>query len=176
MTVEIRQLTPAEFSGLAAEAADIFAAALGYGQFEPRVLSFPTITRQHAERVGFRAFGAFDTGRLVGFAHGYAGAPGQWWHDAVAARLDPEQRRRWLGDTFELVELHVRPECQGQGTGGRLHDLVLTGLPQRTAVLSTRRGETPAMALYRKRGWQVVIDEMLFAGNPAPFRILGKEL
>ncbi len=176
MTAEVRELTAAEFSAVASEAAGVFAAALGYGPLEPRVLAFPAIARQHSQRAGFRAFGAFEAGRLVGFSYGYTGAPGQWWHDAVAARLSPGERRHWLDGVFELVELHVRPEDQGRGLGGRLHDLLLAGLPNRTAMLSTRRGETVAMALYRKRGWQVVIDEMLFAGNPMPFRILGKLL
>jgi hypothetical protein len=43
-------------------------------------------------------------------------------------------------------------------------------------MLSTRRADTPAMALYRKRGWVVVIDEMRFPGNSIPFRILGLDL
>lgn len=176
MTEEIRQLSPHEFAALAEEAAAVFAAALGYGPFEPRVLAFPAIARQQAERRDFRAFGAFDGDQLVGFSEGCSGAPGQWWHDTVAARLPPDQRKRWLDGSFELVELHVLPAYQGRGLGGRLHDLVLEGVPNRTAVLSTRRADSPAMALYRRRGWVVLIDEMLFPGNPVPFRILGRDL
>ena len=176
MTEGIRPLSGAEFAALGREAAGVFAAALDYGPLEPRVLAFPAIARQHTERGDFRAFGAFDGDRLVGFSEGYSGTPGQWWHDSVAARLAPDQRRRWLEGAFELVELHVLPEYQGRGLGGRLHDLVLEGVPNRTAVLSTRRDESRAMALYRNRGWVVLIDEMLFPGNPVPFRILGRDL
>jgi ribosomal protein S18 acetylase RimI-like enzyme len=176
MSDAVRELTPAEFTALGDEVAGVFGAALGYGAFEPRVISFPAISRQHAERAGFRAFGAFDGHRLVGFSEGYSSAPGQWWHDSVAARLPPNRRKRWLDGAFELVELHVHPEHQGRGLGGRLHDLLLQDVPHRTAMLSTRRADTPAMALYRKRGWVAVIDEMLFPGNPIPFQILGLDL
>jgi ribosomal protein S18 acetylase RimI-like enzyme len=176
VTGAIRELKAAEFVKLGGEAALVFGAALGYGPLEPRVLAFPAISHQHAKRSGFRAFGAFDGERLVGFSEGYAGEPGQWWHDSVAARLPPGQRARWLDGAYELVELHVHPDYQGRGLGGRLHDLLLRDLPHRTAMLSTRRADTPAMALYRKRGWVVVIDEMLFPGNPIPFRILGLDL
>lgn len=176
MTYEVRALPPAEFVRLANQAGAIFAAALGYGPLEPRVLAFPAIVRQHTERPDFRAFGAFEGDRLVGFTEGYTGAPGQWWHDVVAARLSPADRARWLSGAFELVELHVHPDHQRQGLGGRLHDVVLEGLVNSTAVLSTRRGETPAMELYRRRGWNTLIDEMLFPSNPTPFRILGLDL
>ncbi len=176
MTVAIRPVPPAEFAELGEQAAGVFAAALGYGQIEPRVLAFPATARQHAQNADFRAFGAFDEGRLVGFSEGYSGLPGQWWHDTVAARLTPDQRRRWLDGAFEVVELHVHPDYQGRGFGGRLHDLLLEGLRNPTAVLSTRKGETAAMALYRKRGWVVLVEEMLFGGNRLPFQILAKDL
>ena len=176
MSVEVRRLAPEEFAARREEAAGVFAAALGFGPLEPRVLGFPAIVLRHLERPDFRAFGALADGRLVGFSEGYSGAPGQWWHDVVAAHLPPEARRRWLDGSFELVELHVHPDFQGHGLGGRLHDLVLEGLPNATAVLSTRRAETPAMALYRGRGWTVILDELLFPGNPTPFRILGLDL
>ena len=176
MTEEVRRLSAAEFTALGHEAAGVFAAALEYGPVEPRVLAFPAIARQHAARSDFRAYGAFDGDRLIGFSEGYSSLPGQWWHDSVAARLPPDQRQRWLDGAFELVELHVHPAYQGRGLGGRLHDLLLEGVPNRTAVLSTRSAETPAMALYRKRGWLVLIDEMLFPSNAVPFRILGRDL
>lgn len=30
------------------------------------------------------------TASIVGFAYGYTSAPGQWWHDIVAAALEPQ--------------------------------------------------------------------------------------
>ncbi len=173
MSVEVRQLTAEEFAGRRHEAADVFAAALGFGPLEPRVMGFAAVSLGHVTRPGFRAFGALSGDRLIGFSEGYTGAPGQWWYDVVAAHLSPGDRARWLDGCFELVELHVHPDFQRRGLGGRLHDLLLEGLPQPTAVLSTRRAETSAMTLYRRRGWAVVLDRLLFPGNRTPFRILG---
>ena len=176
MSVEVRRLAPEEFAERRDEAAQVFAAALGFGPLEPRVMSFPAVSMGHLARPGFRAFGALSGDRLVGFSEGYTGAAGQWWYDVVAAHLPASDRSRWLDGCFELVELHVHPDFHRQGLGGRLHDLLLEGLPHRTAVLSTRRAETAAMALYRRRGWVVVLDRLLFPGNPTPFRILGLDL
>lgn len=176
MSVEVRELSPDEFAVRRDEAAQVFAAALGFDALEPRVLSFGAVVLGQIRQPGFRAFGALAGDRLVGFSEGYSGAAGQWWHDVVAAHLSPADRTRWLERCFELVELHVHPDLQGQGLGGRLHDLLLEGVRHPTAVLSTRRAETAAMALYRRRGWVVVLEELTFPGNPTPFRILGLDL
>ena len=174
--VAIRAVTAAELVGLAEQATDVFAAALELGPFDSRVLAFPEMLRRHSGRPGFRAFGAFAAARLVGFSEGHPGEAGQWWYDFVAAHVAPDLRERWLADCFEVVELHVHPDHQGRGVGGRLHDLLLEGLPQRTAVLSTRRAETAAMRLYRDRGWEVIADSLRFPGNRSAFRILGLDL
>ena len=173
---EIRPLTPAELVQLRDQAADVFAAALELDGFDARVLAFPEMVRRHSERPGFRAFGAFSGPRLVGFSEGHPGEPGQWWYDFVALHLAPDARERWMADCFEVVELHVHPEHQGHGLGGRLHDLLLEGVGQPAAVLSTRRAETAAMRLYRRRGWQVVAESLRFPGNRSAFRILGLDL
>ena len=172
----MRPLSPSEFVALRERAAAVFAEALALPALDSRWLGFPDSVRRHAAEPGFRSVGAFTGGRLIGFAEGYPPRAGQWWHDFVADRLPQSLRERWLGDAFELVELHLDPAHQGRGIGGLLHDRILEGVPQATAILSTRRAETPAMALYRRRGWVVVSEEMWFPGNPAPFRILGRDL
>ena len=115
-------------------------------------------------------------GRPVGFTYGFTGSRGQWWTDQVARHMDEATARHWLDGHFELVELHVHPAYHRRGIGGLLHDLVLRGLPHRRALLSTRHGPTAALALYRRRGWQVVAGPMYFDGSPDPYLILGKEL
>src|SRR5205814_7886024 len=51
----------------------------------------------HAERDGFRAVVEHtEHDGLAGFAYGYRGGAGQWWHDLVAAALGPDGTRRWL--------------------------------------------------------------------------------
>ncbi|MGB8644142.1 MAG: GNAT family N-acetyltransferase [Anaerolineae bacterium] len=132
---------------------------------------------QHARRDGFRLLVAReDSGQIVGFSYGYRGQPGQWWHDLVSKLLSHEARARWLGDCFEFVELAVLPTFQGRGIGGRLHDAILAGLPYRTAVLSTYSGEDRAHQLYRNRGWQTLVAELIFPGSPIPMIVYGLEL
>jgi ribosomal protein S18 acetylase RimI-like enzyme len=135
------------------------------------------ILERHAARDGFTFLALREDGRLVGFTYGYRGGPGEWWHDLVSAAMDDGQRARWLAPGhFEYVELHVRPDRQGQGHGGRLHDALLarqTGSP--TAVLSTQVDNERALGLYRGRGWQIVVPELDF-GSGRLFSILGRDL
>jgi ribosomal protein S18 acetylase RimI-like enzyme len=136
------------------------------------------IVPRHLERDGFRFVAEeHGSGKLAGIAYGYRGAPGQWWHDLVAAALDGEGRARWLAPGhFELVELAVRPDLRRRGIGGRLHDALLAGLDARAAVLSTEVDNEPAIALYRGRGWQVVVPEIDFGPDFPPFLVMGLEL
>jgi ribosomal protein S18 acetylase RimI-like enzyme len=135
------------------------------------------ILPRHAAREGFRFHAAEEEGRMVGFTYGYLGGPGQWWHDLVAVEMTDEQEARWLAPGhFEFVELHVRPEYRRRGLGGALHDELLSGLASRTAVLSTQTDNEPALALYRERGWQVVVPEMQFSPGGVPYCILGLDL
>ena len=134
------------------------------------------ILPRHAEREGFRFLGASAGGHLIGFAYGYRGARGQWWHDRVAAALGEEGTRRWLSPGhFELTELHVRPETRRQGIGGMLHDSLLDGLDAPTSVLSTQTDNEPAIRLYEGRGWNVVVPHIDF-GSGRPFLIMARDL
>ncbi len=135
------------------------------------------ILPRHAAREGFRAVvDRTAAGELGGFAYGYRGAAGQWWHDLVAAALGPGGEARWLAPGhFELVELHVRPDLWGRGIGGRLHDALLAFEPG-PAVLSTQRDNERALALYRHRGWELIVPEIDFGAGYPPFCVLGKDL
>ena len=136
------------------------------------------IVPRHTERAGFRFLAArADDGRLAGFAYGYIGGPGQWWHDTVARAMTREQRERWLlPGHFELVELHVRPELQRRGIGGRLLDTILEALESPTALLSTQVDNTRALALYRGRGWRIVHEEIRFTPDGRAYHVLGREI
>jgi ribosomal protein S18 acetylase RimI-like enzyme len=131
------------------------------------------ILPRHAARNGFRFFTARSNARLAGFAYGYLGAPGQWWHDIVFRSMTSPQRARWLAPGhFEVVELHVHPEFRRRGIGGRLHDALLDGLASRTAVLSTQVDNEPALALYTGRGWEIVVPSLRFAPAADRYAIL----
>jgi ribosomal protein S18 acetylase RimI-like enzyme len=139
---------------------------------------FEEILPRHTSRPGFRFLAArTGDGRLAGFVYGYEGGPGEWWHDRVAAAMTAEQREQWLGpDHFELVELMVDADLEGQGIGGRLHDELLASVSSRTAVLSTQRSNTRALGFYERRGWSVVVPEIRFGAGYPPFTVLGKHL
>jgi ribosomal protein S18 acetylase RimI-like enzyme len=135
------------------------------------------ILPRHAERDGFRAVvEQAENGGLAGFAYGYRGGVGQWWHDLVAAALGTERARRWLPPGhFEFVELHVRRDLWGRGIGGALHDALLAA-ERGPAVLSTQQDNERALGLYRRRSWEVIVPEIDFGAGYPPFCVLGKDL
>ena len=135
------------------------------------------IVSAHLDRPGLRAVAANAAdGRLVGVAYGYLGAPGQWWHDQVAAALPPDVAASWLPGAFEVCELHVRPAEQGQGLGRALLERLLAGPPSPAAVLTTPDKETRARVFYRDAGWEDLMRGLMFPGDPRAFAVLGKRL
>jgi len=134
----------------------------------------------HAGRPGFRAVATLagdDT--LLGFGYGYTSMPGQWWHEQVREALPSEAYRTWLGDCFELVELHVHPAAQGRGLGDRQLEGLLEGATEKTVLLSTPEApeETSrAWRLYRRRGFVDVLRRFAFPGDDRPFAVLGRTL
>ena len=142
--------------------------------------SFASPLRYHSLRSGFRFYAAVDgdteSREPLGFAYGYTGGPGLWWFDLVSTAIDPEIYTAWMANYFEVVELAVHPDYQGLKLGGRLHDRLLEGLPQYTAVLSTIQFETTALRLYRKRGWVPLLKDFYFPGSKNPYLIMGFDL
>ncbi len=149
-----------------------------YNRQEVEVAEFARALPLHARRGGFRCAAAFDgNGRgIVGIAYGYRTQPGQWWHDHVARALGERVARDWLADAFQVTEVAVAPDHQQQGIGGALHDHLLAGLAYSRAVLSTLDAETAGRAMYRKRGWQDLIDDFYFPGVPRRYAIMGRSL
>ncbi|MEV4352006.1 GNAT family N-acetyltransferase [Actinoplanes sp. NPDC049596] len=134
----------------------------------------------HVRRAGFRAVATLTTdGRLAGFGYGYTSGPGQWWHDQVRSGLDDGERRRWLADCFEVVELHVRPVAQGHGVGARQLRALLAMAEGETVLLSTPEADelkSRAWRLYRRFGFSDVLRDFLFPGDERKFAILGRGL
>lgn len=134
----------------------------------------------HVRRPGFRAVATLTTdGHLAGFGYGYTSGPGQWWHDQVRAKLDPQGRQTWLSDCFEVVELHVRPAAQGHGVGARQLRALLAMADGKTVLLSTPEADeqaSRAWRLYRRFGFVDVIRAFLFPGDERAFAILGRDL
>lgn len=116
------------------------------------------------------------SGPLLGFTYGYTSQPGQWYHDSLAPALGPERAARWLTGAFEFVEFGVIPEARRGGIGTRLHDSIFAGLPHSAAILSTPVDNHPAIAFYRRRGWEPLLADFRFPGTAQPYLILGRRL
>ncbi|MPY97214.1 MAG: GNAT family N-acetyltransferase [Actinophytocola sp.] len=171
------QLSPTEFRAHLPEALTIYMNAMNYpqGTAEQRT----PMWLAHMLREGWRNVVALDPDdRLLGLAYGYRGLPGQWWHEQVRKGLSRTGSRdtSWLDDYFELTELHVRPESQGGGLGERLLRDLLAGIDEPKVLLSTPEGPSKAWHLYRKLGFEDVLRDYHFAGDPRPFAILGRRL
>jgi GNAT superfamily N-acetyltransferase len=140
------------------------------------------IMQRHAGYPRFRAVvaGPEAPAGPVGFAYGFHGSAGQWWHDVVYATLAAERGTAtaswWLGDCFEVAEVHVHPGHQGRGTGRAMMDRLATGLAERTAVLSTPDGHTRAHRLYRSLGFGTLLPALSFPGASPAYAIMGAVL
>jgi ribosomal protein S18 acetylase RimI-like enzyme len=134
----------------------------------------------HVRRAGFRAVATLTTdGRLAGFGYGYTSGPGQWWHDQVRSALDDADRKTWLTDCFEVVELHVSPHAQGHGIGTRQLRALLSTAEGATTLLSTPEADeagSRAWRLYRGFGFVDVLRNFTFPGDERAFAVLGHEL
>jgi len=171
---EIVRLDAAGFTPYADASVEVFGLAMGALAAELR--SRQAIMLRHLGRPGFVAVAGLEDGRLVGFGYAYPGETGQWWHDIVTAALDPEQAARWLTNSFEIVELHVRPDAQGAGLGRRLLATLLAEAPGRTAVLSTGDRDSRARRLYRSMGFVDLLTRFRFPGRDEDFAVLGRPL
>ena len=167
--------TGPQFAARVHEAMSIYVQAMEYG--ESAGVHRAVTARKHADNEGFACRAALtDDDRLVGFGYGYTTRPGQWWHDLVRRALDRETATAWLGDAFELSELHVLPAYQRQGIGQRLLTSLAAGIPHGTILLSTPDADTRAFRMYRRRGFVDLTRNYLFPGDHRPFAVLGARL
>ena len=178
MDISISRVAGAELAPIRDQIVAVYAAAFGpppYNETAANVADFAETLAWHAKRTDFRCCVARtgDYGPIEGFAYGFTGRRGQWWTEVVARAMPPEMAEEWLGGHFELTDLAVHPRAQGHGIGGRLHDALLEGLPHRRVLLSTIQQETVAQRLYRRRGWVVLVPELLFPTRPFPFLVMG---
>ncbi len=167
--------TPEQFALRVNDAMNIYVQAMNYPQHAAGQRA--VTARRHATHPGFACRAAvLDDDTLVGFGYGYTTRPGQWWHDLVRRALNAEQARQWLGNAFELSELHVLPDYQGGGTGRVLLGELAGGLPHDSMLLSTPDIDTRAFRLYRHVGFVDLRRHYLFPGDVRPFAVLGARL
>jgi ribosomal protein S18 acetylase RimI-like enzyme len=188
--LQLAQLTPVDFQASLDGLTGVYAAAMN-----PPPAQLPgrrAIMERHAGYADFRAIVATLTagdphgpvrahgGPVIGFAYGFHGESGQWWHDLVygtlAVRRGRQSAEDWLGDSFEIAEVHVLPDHQGHGTGRAMMLQLTGGRRERTAVLSTMDSETRAHRLYRWLGFTDLIPGFAFPGADLPYSIMGATL
>ena len=175
---EVSLLRPDALTEAMPRLVEIYAAAFSeppHVQSDGEPERFRAVLADHRMRKGFLLAAACEDDELHGFAYGYPGGPGEWWHDRVAAAIDPAQAARWLAPGYlEVVELGVAPNHQRQGLGERLLDALTTASGASCAVLSTRV-DAPALGFYARRHWQP-IGELRFAESGPVYVILARDL
>lgn len=195
----VADLTPAQMRDRLHEALTIYVQAMGYPASVARRRA--PMWAEHALRPGWRAAAvlapprAHDRpahaalpqadlhGTLLGIAYGYTGASQQWWYEQVRRGLSRTHgsvaAAQLLQDYFELTELHIHPSAQGNGLGDALLGQLLAGCPASRVLLSTPEvvGESNrAWRLYRRRGFEDVLRDFRFDGDPRAFAVLGRAL
>jgi GNAT superfamily N-acetyltransferase len=117
---------------------------------------------------------------IVGFAYGFHGADGQWWHDLVRSALANAGGRafaqQWMAESFEVAEVHVHPDYQGRGIGRAMVPALLHPRLERTALLSTQDTESRARRLYRGLGFTDLVTGYRFPGTDPPYAVMGTAL
>lgn len=138
------------------------------------IAAFRASLARQVRKPGFRAATARSSdGRLVGFAYGWEGGPGDWWWDIAASAVNGDVRRRWFADCFVIAELAVLSDARHQGIGGTLLDTLLAATERASAVLSTLADADAALAFYATRGWRRLVTDLRFPGSDARWVILG---
>ncbi len=149
----------------------IYAAAMGAGPAE--LPARRAIMERHAGNPRFQAVAATsqDHDRAVGFAYGFRGAPGQWWHDVVKAgiraKAGPDAAAAWLDDVMEIAEVHVHPDYQARGIG---REMLLS------LTASTRDAPTRARRLYQSLGFAELLTQFEFPGGGPLYTVMGAVL
>jgi GNAT superfamily N-acetyltransferase len=160
-----------DLAGRVDEAVAVQEAALG-----PVAPDRAGVFTRHTAYRGFRAFGAFDQDRLVGFCYGTACEPGQWWHDQIRPPLVRAGLERWLDGAYAVTELHVLPQYQGRGIGRELLTRLLAGLPYAGALLTTYDIDSRARTLYRHIGFVDLVTGFRFPMQDQPYALMGARL
>ncbi|WP_308169590.1 GNAT family N-acetyltransferase [Acrocarpospora catenulata] len=175
--IELRRCGPDAFVAALDAVIDIYTAAM---RPPPDQLSGRmAIMRNHATYPDFVCVFA-EAPAIVGFAYGFRGAPGQWWHDvvrrALLERAGPVIADDWFGNALELAEIHVHPDYQGNRIGRQMIHTICEGRRERTAVLSTHDAPTAARHLYRSIGFLDLMSEFVFPGGYETYAIAGTRL
>src|SRR6266566_638882 len=119
MAIQLRFLSAQQLEDktLQRQLGEVYQAAFNIKKKRDGAEKLIEMLEMHRPREGFRCVIAQDDvdQRIVGFAYGYTSRPGYWWFDTVSRSLSRHAIEIWFKDAFEIVELAVHPEWQGQG-------------------------------------------------------------
>lgn len=167
---------------LAPTLVDIYMEAMGYApSMRPGRIR---VWKGEVRSPGFTAVAAIDGDQVIGIAYGFLGTRERWWDRQLVRAMHAnggitETDRDMLRSYFEVAEVHVSPDRQGEGLGSLLLAELLRFAPARWALLSTPEvaGEANnAFGLYRKFGFTDVARNFLYEGDRRPFAILALDL
>ncbi len=132
--------------------------------------------RKHACYPGFKAIKALDeSGKIVGMAYGYTSMPGQFYRSKIERFLDEGEKKKWLDDCFEFVELAVDPAFQRMKIGSKLHDALLKESRHAVSLLTTQVDNHAAKSLYESRGWEVIKSAIRPMETAPSLTLMGNE-
>jgi ribosomal protein S18 acetylase RimI-like enzyme len=176
LTISIISLSSQEVSRQLDDLQSVYEAM--YGMPRGSASGFDSMVTEHSRREGFRLCAAFDekSDRLVGFAYGFTGYPGQPWRDSLASAMGPEAAKLWLIGHFEFAEFGVISRVRRRGIGTRLCRTLFSDLPHSRAVLTVREANEPARRFYEKRNWIVLHQGFFAQSGRGPYVVMGKVL
>jgi GNAT superfamily N-acetyltransferase len=157
--IRLEMLAGPATSGIASDLRAIYLSALAQPPFcegEEQADAFAAELADEVEEGGFRCCVALAGDEPVGFAYGcpaFTTEPEDAWTRELVGSVGPQVAERWIRAQFAFIWTAVRPQWQGHGLGGRLHDALLATAIQPRAWLVTYPFDCPAVRLYRSRGW-----------------------
>lgn len=182
MTVDIRVLSPGEYSLLVPTLVDIYIEAMEY---DPSIRDQRLrVWRGEVSWPGFTSVVAVEGDAVLGVAYGFIGARNRWWDKQLIRAMREnggltEEHQQILTSYFEVAEIHVRPQAQGHGIGARMLAKLLSHAPANWALLSTPEVDfeaNSAFTLYRRFGFEDIARNYLYPGDSRPFALLGRKL
>jgi GNAT superfamily N-acetyltransferase len=99
---------------------------------------------------------AVHSGRVVGFAYGFALNPEMARWSQVRPPLEAAATREWAGRTFLLFDYAVTDSYRGRGIGRALHDCLLGSRREERATLTVQPAAAATKELYERWGWRML--------------------
>ncbi|GAB5491105.1 MAG: GNAT family N-acetyltransferase [Phototrophicaceae bacterium] len=128
--------------------------------------------RNHMRRPGYVGVLAQVDDVIAGFAFGSYSLVGQWWHDTVANHVGYEHPA--LQSAWVLTQFNVLEAYRNQSIGKTLLAETINQQTETNLLLSTQVANTGAQRFYKRLGWYVLHEGIVFSSGDEPYKILAK--